>query len=56
MHMLLNEGKSIVGLLFNVPLNQDHPPFGGNKEEYLGFNQNHLFIIAESEGLTTNQQ
>jgi len=34
---LLNDGKSIVGLLFNVPLNQDHPPFGGHKEEYLGY-------------------
>jgi len=37
MYKLLNEGKSIVGLLFNVPLNQDHPPFGGNREEYLGY-------------------
>jgi len=24
-----------VGLLFNVPLYKDHPPFGGSKEEYL---------------------
>lgn len=28
------EGK-IVGLLFDAPLNIDHPPYGGSKEEYL---------------------
>jgi len=33
-HQLLNENGKIVGLLFNEPLNKDHPPFGGNKEEY----------------------
>jgi SAM-dependent methyltransferase len=33
-HGLLKPGGRIVGLLFNIPLNTDHPPFGGNKEEY----------------------
>lgn len=34
--LLLKKGK-LVGLLFCVPLNEDHPPFGGNKEEYLSY-------------------
>jgi len=37
MHELLKPGGKLVGLLFNVPLNEDHPPFGGNKEEYLSY-------------------
>ncbi|MFN7690843.1 MAG: SAM-dependent methyltransferase, partial [Bacteroidota bacterium] len=24
----------LIGLLFNIPLNTEHPPFGGNKNEY----------------------
>jgi len=31
--LLLDKGK-LVGLLFNIPLNEDHPPYGGNKDEY----------------------
>jgi len=31
--LLLPKGK-LVGLLFNVPLHKDRPPFGGNKKEY----------------------
>ena len=31
--LLKPEGK-LAGLLFNAPLNEDHPPFGGNEEEY----------------------
>ncbi|MCW5518834.1 methyltransferase domain-containing protein [Aureitalea sp. L0-47] len=34
MNELLPTGGKIVGLLFNIPLNEDHPPFGGNEEEY----------------------
>lgn len=33
-HDLLSKNGKIVGLLFNAPLNQDQPPFGGNSEEY----------------------
>lgn len=33
-HLLKPKGK-LVGLLFNDILNTDHPPFGGNKEEYV---------------------
>lgn len=37
MSQLLNQGGKLTGLLFNVPLNSDHPPFGGNKKLYLDF-------------------
>lgn len=33
---LLKPGGKLAGLLFNIPLFDDHPPFGGNKEEYRG--------------------
>ncbi len=32
---LLNKGGKLVGVLFNDPLNEDEPPFGGDKEAYL---------------------
>tara|TARA_B100000780_G_C21121345_1_gene454271 strand:+ start:1478 stop:2083 length:606 start_codon:yes stop_codon:yes gene_type:complete len=31
---LLKPGGKIAGLLWSVPLNEDHPPFGGNHAEY----------------------
>ncbi|HRG58107.1 MAG TPA: methyltransferase [Bacteroidia bacterium] len=34
MHELLKPNGKLVGLLFNIPLNTEHPPFGGNKIEY----------------------
>jgi thiopurine S-methyltransferase len=34
---LLKKGGKLVGLLFNDVLNADKPPFGGNKNEYLGY-------------------
>jgi methyl halide transferase len=37
MHSLLKSNGKLVGLLFNVPLNTDEPPFGGNKAEYLSY-------------------
>ena len=35
MHTLLKDGGKLMGLLFNIPLHDDHPPFGGHREEYL---------------------
>ena len=32
---LLNNGGKIIGLLFDAPLNEDQPPFGGTKLEYI---------------------
>jgi methyl halide transferase len=34
MHELLNEGGKIVGLLFDFPLNDKGPPYGGSVDEY----------------------
>ena len=34
---LLSANGKLVGLLFNDTLNDDKPPFGGNKEEYLNY-------------------
>jgi thiopurine S-methyltransferase len=31
---LLVEGGKLMGILFDDPLFDDHPPFGGNKDEY----------------------
>jgi thiopurine S-methyltransferase len=41
--LLKNKGK-LVGLLFDVKLNEDHPPFGGNSEEYLTYFQPYFTI------------
>lgn len=43
--LLLENGK-IVGLLFNVPLNTDKPPFGGNKTEYLNYFEPHFEMLS----------
>lgn len=31
---LLKPGGKIVGVMFNIPLFDDHPPFGGNERDY----------------------
>ncbi|MCZ4318656.1 methyltransferase domain-containing protein [Aequorivita viscosa] len=35
MASLLKPDGKLVGLLFNIPLHNDKPPYGGNKEDYL---------------------
>ena len=35
MHEILNPNGKIAGLLFNFPLTEEGPPFGGSTEEYL---------------------
>lgn len=37
MSRLLKEKGKLVGLLFNIPLNETQPPFGGSKQEYLNY-------------------
>lgn len=37
MHQLLKPNGKVVGVLFNVPLNKDRPPFGGHKNEYINY-------------------
>ena len=44
-YQLLTRGGVLTGLLFNVPLNKDQPPFGGNKEEYVARFQSYFKII-----------
>lgn len=34
-HDLLKPGGKLIGLLFGIELNHDHPPYGGSKQEYL---------------------
>jgi len=43
---LLKPGGTLAGLLFDVPLFTDHPPFGGNKTEYLTIFQDLFEIIT----------
>ena len=45
---LLNKKGKVVGLLFDLPLNTDHPPFGGCRIEYLNYFQ-HYFNISVLE-------
>lgn len=37
MHETLHAKGTLVGLLFDAVLNEEHPPFGGDKKEYLGY-------------------
>jgi len=37
MASLLKEKGKLIGVLFDDALNTDHPPFGGNKREYLTY-------------------
>ena len=37
MNAILKSKGKLVGVLFDTVLNEDHPPFGGNKEEYLNY-------------------
>ncbi|WP_408046164.1 methyltransferase domain-containing protein [Tenacibaculum crassostreae] len=43
-HELLSEKGKLVGLLFDAKLNEDHPPFGGSKDEYLTYFNSSFFI------------
>jgi SAM-dependent methyltransferase len=37
MNEVLRKNGKLVGLLFDAKLNEDHPPFGGSKEEYINY-------------------
>nr|WP_321234196.1 SAM-dependent methyltransferase [uncultured Psychroserpens sp.] len=49
MYDLLSEKGKLVGVLFKIPLYENHPPFGGNKAEYLNYFQNvfHIEIFED---------
>ena len=44
MNQLLRPNGKLVGLLFNITLNKDRPPFGGTKKEYLPYFKNYFKI------------
>jgi hypothetical protein len=44
MHNLLSEKGKISGLLFNFPLTEEGPPFGGSVEEYVNLFSNRFSI------------
>ncbi|WP_034259493.1 methyltransferase domain-containing protein [Aequorivita capsosiphonis] len=48
MHEILKPNGKLVGLLFNIPLNNDKPPFGGNEQEYRSLFEE-SFIIEKME-------
>ncbi|MCH3885858.1 methyltransferase domain-containing protein [Tenacibaculum aquimarinum] len=43
-HSVLKSKGKLVGLLFDAILNEDHPPFGGNKKEYLSYFEPYFLI------------
>jgi methyl halide transferase len=48
MHSLLNSSGKIMGLLFDFPLTEKGPPFGGEKTEYYSL-FSELFVINKLE-------
>lgn len=44
MNQLLVPGGKLVGLLFQIPLHEDKPPFGGNKANYQALFQEYFKI------------
>jgi methyl halide transferase len=52
--LLAPQGK-LVGLMFKVPLNTDHPPFGGNEAEYRNLFSAHLKIELMEEAYNSIQ-
>ncbi|EMR02120.1 methyltransferase domain-containing protein [Cesiribacter andamanensis] len=45
---LLKPGGKLVGVLFNVPLNSEHPPFGGEEQEYRAYFEPHFSHVSIS--------
>lgn len=55
MQSILKPKGKLVGLLFNAKLNEDHPPFGGSKIEYLTYFEP-LFNIFKMEPCYNSSQ
>ena len=51
MSELLKDNGKLVGRLFNTPLYQDHPPFGGNKNEYIEYFEPYYTTKGKGTGL-----
>lgn len=51
MAKLLPSGGHLAGVLFNIPLNEDRPPFGGHESDYKPlFEEDFEFLVWESCG------
>ena len=46
---MLNKNGKVVGLLFDAPLNNSHPPFGGSKTEYVEYFKPYFVIKTMEE-------
>lgn len=46
MKELLHQDGMLVGLMFDAPLNTEHPPYGGCKEEYLDLFGKHFNQVS----------
>ncbi len=55
MNSLLTKDGKLIGLLFNVPLNTDHPPFGGNLSEYIPLFENSFNILTMEKATNSIQ-
>ncbi|MBC34903.1 MAG: SAM-dependent methyltransferase [Bacteroidetes bacterium] len=44
MHSLLKTGGKLCGLLFRIDFGNDHPPYGGSKEEYIQLFKDHFVL------------
>lgn len=53
MHRLLAPEGKLAGVLFQIPLYEDHPPFGGSREEYLTYFLP-LFLVLHMETATNS--
>ena len=49
MHELLMDDGKLAGLMFKIPLNTTHPPFGGKEEEYRALFSSHFKIEIMEE-------
>ncbi|MGS2762305.1 methyltransferase domain-containing protein [Sinomicrobium sp. M5D2P9] len=46
MHQLLHPGGKLAGLLFDFPLTEEGPPFGGDKQEYQNYFSPYFDVIT----------
>ncbi len=46
MHELLKPNGKLVGVMFNGPMYKDHPPYGGNADEYRTYFRSKFEIIS----------
>lgn len=44
MYELLHPNGKLVGLLFHAILNENHPPYGGNRNEYMNYFESYFTI------------